>query len=112
MHENEWWPNATHNLKNQIDRKYELVLSRINHLEIMLIQKRAIDFYGRISLLDLRFNLELLFPNAISGINLTKIKCSNFLKGKLLECVNFLKGIDPSYYQNMSLNEQQMLQVA
>ena len=32
LHENEWWDNATHNDKNQIDSKQSLVLSRMNHL--------------------------------------------------------------------------------
>ena len=41
LYEREWWPNATHNLKNQIYRKHEMVLSRINNLEKLLIKKRG-----------------------------------------------------------------------
>ena len=44
LHENEWWVNAKHNEKTQIDRKHSLVLCRMNRLEMVLIQKRSVYF--------------------------------------------------------------------
>ena len=58
LHEKEWCVNATHNKKIQVDRRHSLVLCRINYLELKIMRHRDIDFYFKISLVDLRSCLE------------------------------------------------------
>ena len=72
LHEDEWWVNAARNEKTTIDRKQSLVLCRMNHLEIVLIGKRSIDFHMKVSLLDLRGNLTSLSFSALCGTNMAE----------------------------------------
>ena len=105
LHENEWWVNATHNNRNQIDRKHLLVLCRMNYLELELMKNQGRDFYSKMSLLNLRTNLGKVCSIAVSVSNIKRNKCSKFLKNKRKEYLALRNeiGMVPSCYQNMSL---------
>jgi len=105
MHDSHWWANATSNLRNQINRKHDVVLGRINNLEIMLINKLGMNVYCRISLVDLRSNLEQMCSLNVPGHNLFKYKLTIFLKQKRKEYACLMQGVVPVCYQNMSLNK-------
>ena len=92
-----------------MDHKHSLVPCRMNHLEVVLIQKHSVDFCVMISLLDLRSNLEFLSPSVSSRTNLSKNKISKFLKNMRIEHLNLIKGVVSSCYQSVSLEKDALV---